>query len=140
MIIEQISMFDLLNPVESPFTSECRRGSGFENGKVRIYCASLNMGLKDFSEYLKDEYGIGGCSATFPDGRRGFTDYSPKGFVIREYKSQMEEKYSWLQVAKEIKRLILSGDYLTEKEKAQVMEVCERNGGPAPVPKARMAI
>jgi hypothetical protein len=52
----------------------------------------------------------------------------------------MEAKYSWLQVAKEIKRLILSGDYLSEKEKAQVMEVCERNGGPAPVPKARMAI
>lgn len=140
-MFEQISIFDLLSPqVESRFTSECRKGSGFANGKVRIYCASLNLGVKEFAVYLKDEYGVGGHSTTFPDGATGFTDYNPSGFMIRQWKTNETEKHSWQEVAREIKRLILSGDYLTEKEQAQVLEVCERNGGSAPMPRARMAI
>ena len=138
-MFEQISMFDLLNPVESRFTHECRRGSGWEGGKVRIYCASLNMGLKEFAGYLKEEYGIGGHTADFPDGGRGFTDYNAKGLMIREWKSQQEERHNWQEVAREIKRLILNGDYLNEKEKAKVQEVCRKNGGQAPFPVPRCA-
>lgn len=139
-MFEQISMFELLNPVESRFTHECRRGSGFEGGKVRIYCASLNMGMKDFAVYLKNEYGVGGHSADFPDGGRGFTDYNASGLMIREWKTNQEEKHNWQEVAKEIKRLIAMNDYLTDKEWARVMEVSEMNGGPAPVPVPRMRI
>ena len=138
-MFEQISMFDLLNPVESRFTHECRKGSGFAGGKVRIYCASLNLGLKEFAVFLKEEYGVGGHSADFPDGGRGFTDYNAKGLMIREWKSNETEKHSWQEVAKEVKRLILKGDYLDEKEKVKVQEVCDQNGGPAPMPHPRCA-
>lgn len=138
-MFEQITMFDLLNPIESRFTYECRRGSGFEGGKIRIYCASLNMGLKELAVFLKEEYGIGGHSADFPDGGRGFTDYNAKGLMIREWKSNQEERHNWQDVAREVKRLILSGDYLNEKEKAKVQEVCQQNGGKAPFPVPRCA-
>lgn len=138
-MFEQISMFDLLNPVESRFTHECRKGSGFAGGKVRIYCASLNLGLKEFAVFLKEEYGVGGHSADFPDGGRGFTDYNAKGLMIREWKSNETEKHSWQEVAKEVIRLIVNGDYLNEKEWSKVQEVCDQNGGPAPVPHPRCA-
>jgi hypothetical protein len=124
-MFEQISIFDLLNPIESRFTSECRKGSGFEGGKVRIYCASLSMGLKEFAVFLKEEYGIGGHSADFPDGGRGFTDYNARGLTIREWKSQQEEKHNWTEVATEIKRLILSNDYLDAKDRQKVEEIRE---------------
>ena len=138
-MFEQISMFDLLNPVESRFTHECRKGSGFAGGKVRIYCASLNLGLKEFAVFLKEEYGVGGHSADFPDGGRGFTDYNAKGLMIREWKSNETEKHSWQEVAKEVIRLIVNGDYLNEKEWSKVQEVCDQNGGQAPVPHPRCA-
>lgn len=140
-MFEQLSIFDMINPqCESRFTSECRKGSGFENGKIRIYCASLHLGMKEFSGFLREEYGVGGHSADFPDGGRGFTDYSSKGLIIREWKTNHEEKHSWQEVAKEVKRLILSGNYLTEKEYARVTEICRANGGPAPMPKPRIRI
>lgn len=138
-MFEQISMFDLMNPVESRFTYECRRGSGWEGGKVRIYCASLNMCLKEFAVYLKEEYGIGGHSSHFPDGTNGFSDHNAKGIQICEWKHNEVEKHSWQEVAREIKRLILNGDYLDEKEKAKVQEVCQHNGGKAPFPVPRCA-
>ena len=138
-MFEQISMFEMLQP-ENRFTHELKRGSGFEGGKVRIYCAAMNMNIKDFAVYLKDEYGVGGHSADFPDGGRGFTDYNSKGLTIREWKSRQEEKYSWQEVAIEIKRLIVHNEYLTDKEWSRVQEVSKLNGGPLPKPMARIRI
>ena len=133
---EQISMFELLNPVESRFTYECRRGSGFENGRVRIYCASIHFGLNELARYLKDEYGVGGHSSDYPDGGRGFSDHNGNGITIREWKSNQEEKHSWPEVAKEIKRLIASGKYLDEKDKAKLENVRAKYGEiPVPVPR-----
>ena len=139
-MFEQISMFELLQPCESRFTHEVKRGSGFEGGKVRIYCAAMNTNVKQFAVYLKDEYGVGGHSADFPDGGRGFTDYNSTGLMIREWKSNQTEKHSWQEVAKEVKRLIVRNEYLTEKEWARVQEVSQMNGGPAPMPIPRVRI
>ena len=137
---EQISIFELLEPCESRFTHECRRGSGFENGKIRIFCASLNMNVKELADYLKEEYGIGGHSADFPDVGSGFTDYNISGLIIREWKINRTEKHSWKEVALEVKRLIARNDYLTEKEFEKVQEVSRLNGGPAPVPVPRLSL
>ena len=139
-MFEQISMFELLNPVESRFTHECRKGSGFEGGKVRIYCAALNMNIKELAVYLKDEYGVGGHSADFPDGGRGFTDYNASGLLIREWKTNQTEKHNWQEVAREVKRLIVHNEYLTDKEWSRVQEVSKLNGGPLPKPMARIRI
>lgn len=139
-MFEQISVFDLLQPCESRFSHELKRGSGFEGGKIRIYCAALNTNVKQFAVYLKDEYGVGGHSADFPDGGRGFTDYNSSGLTIREWKSNQAEKHNWQEVAREIKRLIVHNEYLTDKEYAKVQEVCRRNGGQAPMPMPRIRI
>lgn len=138
-MFEQISIFELLNPVESRFTSEMKRGSGFEGGKVRIYAASLHTTIDKLAAFLKEEYGIGGHSATFPDGTRGFTDYNAKGITIREWKSKEEEKHNWKQAASEVKRLIISGEYLTQKDKAKAQEVADNSGGSLPMPRPRMS-
>lgn len=139
-MFEQISMFEMLQNCESRFTNQVKCGSGFEGGKVRIYCAALNMNVKELAVYLKDEYGVGGHSADFPDGGRGFTDYNPSGFMIREWKTNQTEKHSWQEVAKEVKRLIVHNEYLTDKEWTRVQEVSRLNGGPLPVPMARIRI
>jgi hypothetical protein len=133
-MIEQISIFELLEPCESRFTSECRYGSGFEDGKVRIYLASLNMNVKELAEFLKNEYGVGGHSADFPDGGRGFADHNASGITIYEWKTNITEKHTWPEVAKEIKRLIAMNDYLSAKELAKV----KRIGNAQPRP--RMAV
>lgn len=138
-MFEQISIFDMIE-TESRFTHEVKTGSGFEGGKVRIFCASLNLGIRQLAEFLKDEYGTGGHSASFPDGGHGFTDYNPKGLTIREWKSNETEYHSWTEVAKEVKRLIIRNEYLTEKETEKAKDICRRNGGPAPVPNPRMRI
>jgi hypothetical protein len=138
-MIEQISIFELLEPCESRFTSECRYGSGFEGGKVRIYLASLNMNVKELAAFLKNEYGVGGHSADFPDGGRGFADHNASGITICEWKSNVTEKHTWPEVAKEIKRLIAMNDYLSAKELAKVNEVAEYFGN-LPVPHPRMRV
>lgn len=134
-MIEQISIFDLLEPCESRFTHECRRGSGFEDGKIRIYLASLNMGIKQLAVFLKEEYGVGGHSADFPDGGRGFTDYNGSGLKISEWKTNVTEKHTWPEVAKEVKRLIARDDYLTQKEWAKVKDIQQRAGNPTTIPR-----
>ena len=134
-MIDQISIFDLLQEHESRFTAECRRGSGYEGGRVRIYCASCNLGVKELAGFLKKEYGeYYGHSTTFPDGVRGFADYRANGMRLAVFKSDWSESHTWLEMAREIKRLIYSGDYLTEKDKAKVQEIAERLGDPIPLP------
>ena len=139
-MFEQISMFEMLNPVESRFTYEVKRGSGFEDGRVRIYCASLNLDVKSLAAYCRKEYGIGGHSSDFPDGGRGFADHNAKGIIIHDWNTKTDEKHDWLEVAKEIKRLIARNEYLTEKEYARVKSVSKRNEGPAPMPIPRVKI
>ena len=131
-MFEQISMFDLLNP-ESRFTSECRKGSGFENGRVRIYCASRHLGTKELAGFLKVEYGVGGWTADFPDGGRGSAMHNASGIEIREFKKQDVEKHNWNEVAKEIKRLIAMDNYLDQKDKQKIRELENEYHGPVPI-------
>ena len=140
-MIDQISIFDLMQDTESRFTAECRHGSGYEGGRVRIYCASCNLGVKELADFLKEEYGCYyGHSTTFPDGERGFADYHASGMELWQFKSTWKERHSWQEMAKEIKRLIYSGEYLNEKDKAKVNEIADYFNGSLPVPNARMAV
>ena len=133
-MFEQISMFEMLNPIESRFTYECKRGSGFEDGRVRIYCASLNLGVKDLAAFCKKEYGIGGHSSDFPDGGRGSAMHDSKGIVIHDWNANTNETHNWTEVAKEIKRLIAMDDYLTDKEREKVRKI----GASMPIPRVRI--
>ena len=137
-MIDQISIFDLLQENESRFTDECRRGSGFDGGRVRIYCASLSLGVKELAGFLKDEYGeYYGHSTTFPDGVRGFADYRGKGMRLCVFKSDWQEEHTWLEMAREIKRLIYAGDYLTDKDEEKVRAIACYFDDMIPAPKPR---
>lgn len=139
-MIEQISIFDLMEPCESRFSAECKTGSGYENGRVRIYCASCNLGVKDLAAFLKEEYGEAyGHSTTFPDGVRGFADYNAKGMKLWQFKSTWEERHTWTEIAREIKRLIFAGEYLTQKDLKKVQEIADHFGN-LPVPRPKMEV
>lgn len=133
-MFEQISMFEMLNPVESRFTYEVKRGSGFEGGRVRIYCASVNLDVKSLAAFCKKEYGIGGHTSDFPDGVRGYSMHNAHGIEIMAWSEKEKETHNWLEVAKEIKRLIAMNDYLTDKERDKVRKI----GTPMPIPCVRI--
>lgn len=136
-MIEQISIFDLMQDQESRFTAECRYGSGFADGRVRIYCASCNLGVKELADFLKDEYGIGGHSVTFPDGSHGFADYRASGMQLWQSRTNWKENHSYVEMAREIKRLIFSRDYLTPKDEIKLAQVLQHFDGRAPLPHPR---
>jgi hypothetical protein len=137
---EQISIFDLLDEqTESHFTAQIRRGSGFEGGRVRIYCASCNLGVKELAKFMKDEYVVGGNSITFPDGQHGFADYNASGIQLRIFKMGVVEAHTWTEAATEAKRLIFANDYLDERDVRKVQSIREHFGN-LPVPRPRMAV
>ena len=58
-------------------------GSGFQNGKYRIYRQfQKNEDGKSNIDFLKKEYGTGGGTHYFPDGTQGHTWHDGKGIAI----------------------------------------------------------
>ena len=105
----QISIFDLMSEPLSWFEQNLLRGSGFAGGKERLYAAAVKMNDKDFSVFCKKEYGIGGWSIN-----NGFLWHDAKGLTIENRSENKKETYNWLQVAKGIKKLIATGQYIKE--------------------------
>ena len=105
----QISIFDMLGEQPSWFEQNLLRGSGFEEGKKRLYEAGVKMNNKDFTAFCKKEYGIGGWSI-----KDGFLWHDAKGLTLENRAENKKETYSWTQVAQGIKKLISSGQYLPE--------------------------
>ena len=83
---------------------DLRRGSGFQNGKLRIAEYFDKNHPKDavFADFLKDEYGTGGHSGPdMPD-----VGYDGKGIHIISADKKGNYHYSWTQAAKEIRLMI----------------------------------
>ena len=111
---EQVSAFSFS---EADWRAALASGSGFENGKARIaaYYAE-NHTQKERIEFLKKEYGTGGCSWTFQDGSNGFLDYDARGIKLRSYPNGQEQRLKWPEVEKRIHVLIVTGQYLDGPE------------------------
>ena len=111
---EQVSAFSFS---EADWRAALTSGSGFERGKQRIaaYYAE-NHTQKERVEFLKQEYGTGGCSWTFQDGSNGFLDYDARGVKLRSYPNGQEQRLKWPEVEKRIHVLIAMGQYLDERE------------------------
>ena len=111
---EQVSAFSFS---EADWRAALASGSGFENGKERIaaYYAE-NHTQKERIEFLKQEYGTGGCSWTFQDGSSGFLDYDASGVKLRSYPKGQEQRLKWSEVEKRIHVLIATGQYRDEAE------------------------
>ena len=96
-----------------------RRGSGVENGKLRIYsyfCKHSN--LQDRANMLQHEYGLGG---SYND--RGDISSDSKGLAIcggLMKQSNQGVLLKWTQVAKRIDELIRQNKYLSAEEILQL--------------------
>lgn len=94
------------------------RGSGFRDGKFRIYDKfKENPTTKDFTKFLKKEYGIGGGSLSGEyDGY--YQSHDAKGIEIRKgYADNAPQVLlKWNKVATSISELINANKYLNETE------------------------
>ena len=97
---------------ENLIYNEVMRGTGFEDGKFRVVdFYQANPSKKDFVDFLKNEYGIGGHSG---DGPVKFADHDSKGIEITL--TTGKENFTWNEVAKVISELIEKGEYITQKD------------------------
>ena len=103
--------------------AELRRGSGVQDGKLRIYgLYQRRPSKKDAIQFLKNEYGIYGHSHTFLDGSWGSVDYSGKGAVFKHRDPSYEQKLTWTVIEKRLRELVSAGQYLSEAEMARYQE------------------
>ena len=97
---------------ENLIYNEVMRGTGFEDGKFRVAnFYQANPSKKDFADFLKNEYGIGGHSG---DGPVKFADHDSKGIEITL--TTGKENFTWNEVAKVISDLMDKGEYITQKD------------------------
>ena len=125
--------------------NELVRGTGFKNGKYRVYQFYQTIhAQQDALAFLKKEYGIGGHSHTYLDGSSGFVDHDAKGIRFRVRGNDGEQNFSWRAIDSRLKELIALDRYLTEKEKAYLptyeQELAERRERIAEEAAAREAL
>ena len=107
-----------------------RRGSGFQNGKFRIFQHYQQAyPLQERAAFLKKEYGIGGGSHVFANGQKGNIWYDGKGLCISQDSgssfSNPDWRIPWRKAAQRIGELIAQDQYLTEGEQAQLAQYQE---------------
>ena len=101
----------------------CRYGSGFAQGKFRIYKFFGGMPSTEAAvAFLKKEYGIGGHSHTSLNGESGFVDHDGKGLHFSNHNYEEKHTVTWRAVAQRLRELIAIDRYLTEEEKTYLPE------------------
>ena len=118
---------------QEDINSVLQRGSGFQNGKYRIYRQfQKNEDSKGNIDFLKKEYGTGGGTHYFPDGMQGHTWHDGKGIAIEKYGSSANPDLvlSWAKVEKRLRELIKNDRYLNEKEKDHYADYLESEETP----------
>lgn len=127
-VVERIETSSLFNFTQEDIDAVLKRGSGFENGKFRIY-EQLTKGLASHEnvEFLKKEYGIGG----FSEENVGWVDYSAKGIKLsKKVMSEKEETLllTWKEVENRIRELISSERYFNTQEQDEYYDWLDANG------------
>ena len=109
------------------------RGSGFQNGKYRIYRQFQKYeDSKSNIAFLKKEYGTGGSHITFSDGTEGYAWHDGKGISIDRHGISTEHDLilSWAKVEKRLRELIRDNRYLNPKEKEHYANYLESVSAP----------
>ena len=104
------------------------RGSGFRDGKYRIYRQfQKNEDGKSNIAFLKNEYGTGGGTHDYPDGTRGGRWHDSKGISIEKHGSYTNPdlRLNWSKVEKRLRELIKNDRYLNPKEKDHYADFLE---------------
>lgn len=104
-------------------------GSGFENGKLRIYKQfSENTDISENIRFLRNEYGTGGKYPAIPCTNIN-EEHDSKGIELRRGDTKL--MLSWNKAAQRIAELVSEGRYLTSFEMARYeMEYDERSDEP----------
>lgn len=101
------------------------------DSKYRIYRQLTHSGdKKENIALLKEIYGNGGGSYTFPDGGRGHITYRGKGIILDRNDSDQAVTLSWSKVEKRLRELIKADRYLNPKEKDHYADYLERIEAP----------
>ena len=97
------------------------RGSGISGGLFRIYDFFLShTEKKELADFLKHEYGTGGCSPALVGAWRSSEDHDSKGIRLRKggfLDPTAEIHLKWPKVAERIRKLIDTDRFLTPKNK-----------------------
>lgn len=94
---------------QSLIERQLKWGSGFENGKKRILAKfAEHPSIKQFADFLKNEYGNGGRSCS-----KEAQWHNEKGIKMewRSEENPLSVFLNWNQVAEHISKLILRGEY-----------------------------
>lgn len=111
MTYEQITFRELTSGItDYEIDKAIARGSGFENGRIRIRnFFSAHPDKNERIEMLKDEYGIGGWSHAINGYNRSHLHHDGKGIILT--KDDNELHLTWGRVESIIDRLIKEGSY-----------------------------
>ena len=96
-------------------------GSGFHHGSFRIYDYFMEgHDSKEAADFLKHEYGTGGCSHALAGADHSWEDHDFKGISLK--KGNLSKPYAdvllpWKAVEKRIRKLIQEDKYLSPKGK-----------------------
>lgn len=105
---------------QAEIDDELRSGSGFQNGKLRIYALYQHgVDKKEAITFLKEEYGLYGHTTEFLDGAHGIADYSGKGLKLERFDLDDRIIVKWPEIEKRLRQLVRDGNYLTDGEKKQ---------------------
>ena len=123
---------------------ELRRGSGTQDGKLRIYAMYLGMpDTRAAVAFLKQEYGsYYAHSQTYQDGSHGTVLYTAKDIEFRRYSPGGSVHISWSRAAARLKELISGQDYFTPAEKERwdaIVREFQQRGEALPPPVPRVA-
>ncbi len=111
-------------------------------GKMRIFgLYQQDLSTKERVAAIRQEYGTGGHSVSFSDGRGGFMDYRPSSGL--EFWSKPTDKkfiVRWSEVEKRIHEMVTEGSYLStaemEKYRSDHLEQAPVEPEPASKPEA----
>ena len=122
---------------------ELRRGSGTQDGKLRIYAMYLGMpDTRAAVAFLKQEYGsYYAHSQTNQDGSHGTVIYTAKDIEFRRYSPGGSVHIPWSKAAARLKELVSAQDYLTPVEKGRwdaIVQDFQQRGEALPPPVPRM--
>ena len=109
------------------------RGSGFQDGKYRIYRQfQKREDSKSNIAFLKKEYGTGNGTFYFSDGNAGHWWHDAKGISIDKHGISLEHDLvlKWSQVKKRLRELIKDDRYLNPKEKDHYADYLESVSAP----------
>lgn len=104
------------------------RGSGFENGKYRIYQQmQKKQSVNENAQFLKEEYGTGGSA---PAVGLINIDYDSRGISFSRSRQIGKEEITitlnWKKIAKRISELVTANRYLSKEEMEEYPEFLQK--------------